>query len=567
MHNVAEAKTAKLRLRRLKVQNLRGFTNATLRFDSPVLFLVGPNNAGKTSILRLMDVLFNWDLDREFSSVSDRLLGELLPARETRNSARRLTLEVGVQDGRRYNSLKCENGVATLRLSLTLSDRRLRLNLGKPRRGETREDEKARQFLNEIRESISFVYIPASRSADSGSFKESLNQAVTQSLASAFNKPGKGATVQEKAALDAVGSLESLAIPAQDFWRELLKRLPAGWVRHNSALPEANREALARFIAEHISLSVTTGDHDASGVPPVDVGSGLQSLINLELSRFTANAEGRFLVQAIEEPEVFLHPSAQRRLGREISRGLGDMTLASTHSPLIVEEASFAQVTIVRDHSIIQPRPQMDGSRRRAINTALMQGRGAEVLFARSVLLVEGPGDREYWEALRRRLAHYDPSGAVDQCYVVDLVANSRCAPWLQLFQSYPGTLFRWIVLLDADSATQLREAAKQSDARLSKRQQSVLDSLQNARKMETFGTSRSKRTASRFWKTRSTNCSWLREIWSRLCALDSQTRPALRSVRRSTSSRCRPPVFQKSSGQSTAPVESRSIVARRARG
>ena len=93
-----------VQLVRVRVQNLRCFADATLSLDEPVLFLVGVNNSGKTSLLRLLELVFRWDLDDEFDArrVSTDLLERLLPARETRNAARRLTLTVRVADGRKH---------------------------------------------------------------------------------------------------------------------------------------------------------------------------------------------------------------------------------------------------------------------------------------------------------------------------------------------------------------------------------------------------------------------------------------------------------------------------------
>lgn len=475
----AGGNNTKLKLQELAVQNLRGFTEATLSFDTSVLFLVGPNNAGKTSFFKLMDVLFNKDLDDELESVSDELMDVLMPARETRNTARRITLRVEVKDGRRHTRFDCRNGIATLRLSLRKVDRRLRLNLGDPRRGE-QHDAKAYDLLKELRDSFSFVYIPATRSTDSDSFRASTFKAIADSLASAFEKPGKGADREERAAAGALETVRSLSEPANKFWEELVRNLPSGWVREQNALPEIDRDALSRFLAEHILLTVATGEHDAAGVRPRELGSGLQSLISLEFHRSRASDKARAVLLAIEEPEVFLHPSAQRTLGRRLARGeLGCLTLVSTHSPLIVEEASFEQISIVRDHKISQP--WVDDARRSEINASLMQGRGAEAFFARSVLLVEGPGDREYWEALRRRVAPSDDGMAVDECYVIEAGSNAKCAPWLQLFQSFRGSPIRWTVLLDADSTKQLAQAATDAGIHLSRRQQHAVAAIRAA--------------------------------------------------------------------------------------
>ena len=216
----------KLSIVGIHVQNLRGFADATLNLSSPTLFLVGPNNSGKTSLLRLLDVFFTWDLEREYSTkVSDDLLDVLLPARETRNAARRLTVTVCVADGRRHRALGCTNGQVDIRLSLTVNDRRLRANLGQPRRNES-HDTKAAGLIQDLRNEVEFVHIPAGRSVDSASFGATLSEVMTQSLASTLQQPGKGATRAEREAMKVVDSLEKLAGPLQDFWKQFLDRLP-----------------------------------------------------------------------------------------------------------------------------------------------------------------------------------------------------------------------------------------------------------------------------------------------------------------------------------------------------
>ena len=49
----------------IEVSNLRGFSEARLALREGLVLLVGPNNTGKTSILRLLD----WVLNRADESV------------------------------------------------------------------------------------------------------------------------------------------------------------------------------------------------------------------------------------------------------------------------------------------------------------------------------------------------------------------------------------------------------------------------------------------------------------------------------------------------------------------
>lgn len=83
--------------------NLRGFGETSLRVNDGLTLLVGPNNCGKTSFLRLVDWFLNEARVEALSgavNLTDEEAEMLLPARPTRNQARRLTLDVEIADGR-----------------------------------------------------------------------------------------------------------------------------------------------------------------------------------------------------------------------------------------------------------------------------------------------------------------------------------------------------------------------------------------------------------------------------------------------------------------------------------
>ena len=103
----------------VEIDNLRGFSHAALTLNRPLTLLVGPNNAGKTSLLRLLHWALT-DLEDDLPEGRRKLNSDecalLLPSRETRGAARRLTLKVAIPDGRRARRYKAVRGVAHLRL-------------------------------------------------------------------------------------------------------------------------------------------------------------------------------------------------------------------------------------------------------------------------------------------------------------------------------------------------------------------------------------------------------------------------------------------------------------------
>ena len=259
-----------------------------------------------------------------------------------------------------------------------------------------------------------------------------------------------------------------------------------GLARKGTLHLEAEAGDLVQWMASNIRFRLVTGDHDTRTVAPIEVGSGLQSLLDLAVLRGEHAAEGTDTILAVEEPEAFLHPSAQRTLARALLQDDAVKRIVSTHSSALVDEASYGDVLLVRDHRIFPPRGSTD-ERRREINTALMSGQGSEAMFARSLLLVEGPGDKLFFETLRRRVARGDASHRADELAVVHVGSNASFAPWIHLIESYqdPATGERpieWLVVADAiDAPTEIARALRDAGISIAAELDSTLRAIQAA--------------------------------------------------------------------------------------
>jgi hypothetical protein len=126
---------------------------------------------------------------------------------------------------------------------------------------------------------------------------------------------------------------------------------------------------------------------------------------------------------------------------------------------------------LARDHQFFEPRPTVP-ERRAQINSALLTGNGAEMAFASSLLLVEGEGDRLFFERLRRRLAIDSGDSRIDRLYVLAVGGKTNFAPWLQLLNSYGEVGNRpisWLIVADDDAAKDVREAYAAAAMRIAK--------------------------------------------------------------------------------------------------
>ena len=244
--------------------------------------------------------------------------------------------------------------------------------------------------------------------------------------------------------------------------------LPNGLLQSSHlTFKDGTEPSVVDWIVDQVMLKLVTGEHDDTGVNPPSVGAGLQSVLDIAAASVILGEREKKLIVAVEEPEAFLHPSIQRTIARKLlSEEYGYKTFVSTHSPILVSEASYADLLLAVDQRIRVPRKETDFTRSE-IHTALLKGQGAEMVFATSVLLVEGEGDLAFFEGLRRRLAQHDPTGRADNLYVIQVGSNTSFAQWLKLLRalnsgggSQPIT---FLVSPDGDAIIQVLRAFRES--------------------------------------------------------------------------------------------------------
>jgi putative ATP-dependent endonuclease of OLD family len=141
-------------------------------------------------------------------------------------------------------------------------------------------------------------------------------------------------------------------------------------------------------------------------VPGQELGLGVQSAMVVGIFEAFRRLKLGAGTIVIEEPEMYLHPQAQRyfyRLLREMADRGEAQVIYSTHSPIFADATRYEAIRLVRrpfgDYSRVTSASLEDQEflrgRREAqkLATGLSVGR-SELFFARKVLLVEGPGDQ-----------------------------------------------------------------------------------------------------------------------------------------------------------------------------
>ena len=152
-------------------------------------------------------------------------------------------------------------------------------------------------------------------------------------------------------------------------------------------------------------------------LPAESMGLGIQSAIVVGIFEAARRQQANIGIVLIEEPEMYLHPQAQRffhRLLCEMADEGQCQVIYTTHSPIFADMTRFRTVRLLQrpaggataatwvrekqDRDYLQD--QLD---RRKLDQ-YMDPTASEALFARRVLLVEGHGDRLAAELVARRL-------------------------------------------------------------------------------------------------------------------------------------------------------------------
>ena len=145
---------------------------------------------------------------------------------------------------------------------------------------------------------------------------------------------------------------------------------------------------------KNIKLSV----NDGIETPLENKGSGLQSLIMIELFKFYCKVFNQSSLLILEEPELFLHPHAKRMLSdilNDFIENNKNQIIITTHSEEFIHNIDIENINVIRKtengtkKSRINKEDYGDGKELQKLKIEL-QHKNTEMFFAEKVILVEG---------------------------------------------------------------------------------------------------------------------------------------------------------------------------------
>jgi putative ATP-dependent endonuclease of OLD family len=368
-----------MRIAEVGWENYRRLPDATLRVRDH-LILVGPNDSGKSSVLRAIHLCLGMPGPQLAASIDTRDLTDLDKA-----LVLRVVLDGIVDDDRAAfpDEISTVNGeTLTVEVVATLEGadaEQTQVRRRFPQCGHGRAPTRLQM------QRFQWAYVPATRSL----YRElgPAASGVVRTLLSTIDLE------DERAAFDAAadsfrGALarsEALAMFRRDLAEALTGALP------RQVTPEdlqfvSDADLLEDPLA-NVSVTVSDGDTRAPLAQQSDGIRALSVLTLLGMSHKGAQIVG------IDEPEIHLHHSAQRSIAARLRAGPGQRVLV-THSPSIIREMNPLDIVTMGADRIARQLPPAANIAELDATTRHWSPHLIEPLTARAVLLVEGASDR-----------------------------------------------------------------------------------------------------------------------------------------------------------------------------
>lgn len=409
-----------MRLKSITTKNYRTLRDLTLSFSDDYCTISGRNNAGKSCVIRLLSALFSvrsrypWQLSEsglDYKEDKTQWVKESDPILATFSlEVTRLEDPALISFIEKIATKELDKQQVTLCVSYSVSDsdeQTISISVD----GEEVEHKAAKEIDKRIKDSsLLFLYNSTTRHEEFF-FGRGRRRMFYEFVMS----------TDERKALDEAGKhierrLRKLAKDHTDELSKVLGRLTEKY--------DVEVSPLEGFAAREMPLGINLKDKNVE-VPLSDWGSGTQNRTHILMAILQANRikttgqtdEKITPIVVIEEPESFLHPSAQAEFGRmlrHLSEELGIQIIVTTHSPhMLNQEDGASNILLAREirrGKVYETfRVETSGENWMApfadhLGISAEEFSALKPLFSSDkskVLLVEGPLDKEYFEFLQ----------------------------------------------------------------------------------------------------------------------------------------------------------------------
>jgi putative ATP-dependent endonuclease of OLD family len=340
-----------MKLSSLSIRNFRSYTNGNgeqphkLNLGPGLNILVGPNNCGKSNLLRAVALALQDAGGADFSPADDipSQMPRAFPAialgfcSEGKTSVEKTLLACLDEYEKSAGAKKtyADNGEIQLRVTYRGARREVAFGVkGCNKKGKSELHERA---ITQFKKSIRFIYLRSGEGLSnflSGTFRELLHTVRQEHLS---NEVAQAQTRRD----EFIEKLkEDLLTPLGEHIRTELM----------TVMPEIASVAVHPFVPtlEDILSGAKITVKDSADTALLNKGTGVRGALLVGLLTYLAKHSRRSLVLAVEEPESFLHPRAQQDLRDDLttlSKQSDVSLLITTHSPFMLNRFKTTTIT------------------------------------------------------------------------------------------------------------------------------------------------------------------------------------------------------------------------------
>ncbi|MDE2489363.1 MAG: AAA family ATPase [Elusimicrobia bacterium] len=447
-----------MKIKKIEIENFRSIHGRlTLYPDEGLVSFIGANNAGKSNILRAMNLFFNGEVEPGMKFEGKRDI--------CKNSARRVAV---ISITFQFDAAKDKQFLPYVKNLPEFSDKTVPVTLECTQNGTLRysiKDAKGRllgagqqvKILDPLLAYIHCIYIPAIKD-----YRTIINTEMMRRIISAtFQGWGRGINLStalgkhKSEFARVIKALQNILDGSGKYVSEIVTSAVPRIRKFDFALPEEFEEFLGRMnfqiteegLKERISL-----DGEGSGIQSFTIYSMLRLLY--ELRPRNTYKKSRFM-WLIEEPETFMHHDLQRKTFEKLNEYAADGHIyVTTHSSVFLDKTRFNNSyhvttnpeTKISRITVDNARDVIAGSLGVSINDFMM--------FNRFNVLVEGETDRELLVGLNQLFREAGRDDVLDLAEVEFIPCGSATSipHFYGMFNAY-SRYASFIALFDRDDA------------------------------------------------------------------------------------------------------------------
>lgn len=447
-----------MKIVKIEIENFRSIEKRIyINCNDGVLAFIGPNNVGKSNILRAINLFFNQNIEPGLSFSPER---DICKNRPVKSILITLVLQFDSKDAKKIKKYIDSNHSGDFKNYLIPITLRC-YSTGRQQYQFTNIKGRKMAYpglLDLIRSYVNCTYIPAIKD-----YKTIFNSEMMKKIVAAiFQGWGKGITVSTALGKNkddfkkVLSSLQTILDNSGEYISEAIKTVVPRIKKFDFSLPYGNlEEFLGRLdfkITESGLLDRVMLEGQGSGVQSFTIFSMLRLLHELRPRNTYRKTEFLWL---IEEPETFMHHDLQRNTFLKLQEYSKDGSIfITTHSPVFMDKQNFGNSYQVFNNGCTDIKPVTVKTIRDVIGGSLGVSFHDFFMFNRFNLFVEGESDKTLLLGLNNLFkAQGDNEGFdLQQLEIIVCGSASSIPHFFNIFHAF-SRFASFMALFDKDDA------------------------------------------------------------------------------------------------------------------